>query len=69
MVQRKDDNTPPPPGGRAAERLRQFTDARSSGSDVEQDPGQVQPSEEKQPEQVPDPPCEAKAKQRDSQSS
>jgi hypothetical protein len=28
MVKRKDDNSLPPSGGRAAERLRQFEDAR-----------------------------------------
>ena len=29
MTQRKDDQTPTPPGGRAAERQREFEEARS----------------------------------------
>jgi hypothetical protein len=28
MTARKEDSTPPPPGGRAAERLREFEEAR-----------------------------------------
>lgn len=48
MTQRKDDHTPPPPGGRAAERLRQFEEARGIRKRQEElenpeDPGQKAP--------------------------
>ncbi|HKI31987.1 MAG TPA: hypothetical protein VKA46_08965 [Gemmataceae bacterium] len=74
MVQRKDDNTPPPPGGRAAERLRQFEDARRPTPDVGEDEGEVKPAEGEQPEgeqpeQLPEQPPVTKGKQRGSQSS
>jgi hypothetical protein len=35
MTRRPDDQTPEPPGGRAAERLRMFEDARRPKEDIE----------------------------------
>jgi len=54
MVKRKGDETPTPPGGRAAERLRQFEDARRPHQEKgkEDTPGQDQcrPEAKKDPE-------------------
>ena len=50
MTKRKDDNTQPPSGGRAAERLRQFEEARGlrkPGKPVEESGEAAKPEDDK----------------------
>ena len=60
MVKREGDETPTPPGGRAAQRLREFEDARRPQREKgkEDTPGQDQcpPEAKENPEQKTPPP-------------
>jgi hypothetical protein len=56
MVKREGDKTPTPPGGRAAERLKQFEDARRPYPEKGEDTGASGGPPEQLPEQDECPP-------------